>query len=62
MGSQYVDHTNGRGGAKHTKVPKTKLVAGHDPDSVGNDDNGGREKSGQKKATRLDMSVERFRH
>ena len=56
-GSEYVDSLNGRGGAKHTKVPKSKLVAGHDRSSTGNIDRGGREPSGSRKATRLDMSV-----
>ena len=60
MGSEYVDSLHGRGGAKHTKVPKANLVAGHDPDSVGNDDNGGREPSGQKKAQRVSGGIDRW--
>jgi hypothetical protein len=59
-GVEYVDSLNGRGGAKHTKVPLSNLVAGHDRSSTGNDDRGGREPSCSKRATRLDMSVERF--
>jgi hypothetical protein len=61
-GSEYVDALNGRGGAKHTKVPKSKLVAGHDRKSTGNDDSGGREPSGSRKAERLDMSTQHRFH
>jgi hypothetical protein len=61
-GSEYVDADNGRGGAKHTKVPKSKLVAGHDRNSTGNDDKGGREPSGSRKAERLDMATQHRFH
>jgi hypothetical protein len=61
-GSEYVNALNGRGGAKHTKAPKSKLVAGHDRSSTGNDDRGGREPSGSRKAERLNMSTQHRFH
>ena len=62
-GSEYVDHLNGRGGAKHTKVPKSKLVAGHDRKATGNDDGAGHEPALQaRRATRIDMSTQHRFH
>jgi hypothetical protein len=58
QGEEYVQHLNGRGGALHTKVSKSKLVAGHDRKSTGNDDGAGHEPALQaRRATRIDMST-----
>jgi hypothetical protein len=60
MGAEFVDHLNSRGGAKHSLIPEKIQVDDRGKDTSGNCSNGGTEKQGQKKATRLDMSVERF--
>jgi hypothetical protein len=60
MGREFVSHNNGRANAKHSSIPSEFQTDDRGLDASGNDDNGGREKSGQKKAERLDMSVERF--
>lgn len=60
QGRQFVEHLNGRGGAKRTLIPDRIQVDDRGMDTSGNDDNGGREKSGQKKAERVSGGTSRW--
>ena len=59
-GSEFVDHYNGRGGAKHTLIPDHIQVDDRGKDTSGNEDGGGREKQGQKKAEYVKASQRGF--
>lgn len=60
QGREFIDHLNGRGGAMRTKIPGNIQVDDRGMDASGNDDNGGREKSGQKKAERVSGGTSRW--
>lgn len=60
QGREFIDHENGRGGAMHTLIPSNIQVDDRGMDASGNDDNGGREKSGQKKAMRVSGGTDRW--
>jgi hypothetical protein len=60
QGREFVDHFNGRGGAKHSYIPENIQVDDRGMDASGNDDNGGREKSGQAKAERVSGGTDRW--
>jgi hypothetical protein len=60
QGREFIDHENGRGGAMHTLSPSDIQVDDRGLSESGNDDHGGREKSGQKKAMRVSSGTSRW--
>jgi hypothetical protein len=60
QGVEFIDHENGRGGAMHTYIPTSIQVDDRGLSESGNDDHGGREKSGQAKATRVSGDTSRW--